>query len=75
MLPSVVHVAARSLATHALSIFGDHQDVYAARSTGVCMLSSSSVEEAYYMAAIAHLVSIQSSLPFIHFFDGFRTSH
>ena len=75
MLPGVVHVAARSLATHALSIFGDHQDVYAARSTGVCMLSSSSVEEAYYMAAIAHLASIKSSLPFIHFFDGFRTSH
>ncbi len=75
MLPLVVHVAARSLATHALSIFGDHQDVYAARGTGVCMLSSSSVENAYYMAAVAHLVSINSSLPFIHFFDGFRTSH
>ena len=75
MLPGVIHVAARSLATHALSIFGDHQDVYAARSTGVCMLSSSSVEEAYHMAAVAHLSSINSSLPFIHFFDGFRTSH
>ena len=75
MLPGVVHVAARSLATHALSIFGDHQDVYAARSTGVCMLSSSSVQESYYMAAIAHLASINGSLPFIHFFDGFRTSH
>ena len=75
MLPGVVHVAARSLATHALSIFGDHQDVYAARSTGVCMLASSSVQEAYYMAAITHLAAIKSSLPFIHFFDGFRTSH
>lgn len=75
MLPGVIHVAARSLATHALSIFGDHQDVYAARSTGVCMLCSSSVQEAYYMAAVAHLSSINGSLPFIHFFDGFRTSH
>ena len=75
MLPGVIHVAARSLATHALSIFGDHQDVYAVRSTGVCMLSSSNVQEAYYMAAIAHLSAIKSSLPFIHFFDGFRTSH
>ena len=75
MLPLVVHVAARSLSTHALSIFGDHQDVYAVRGTGVCMLSSSSVENAYYMAAVAHLASIESSLPFVHFFDGFRTSH
>ncbi len=75
MLPGVIHVAARSLSTHALSIFGDHQDVYAVRSTGVLMLTSSSVQEAYYMAAIAHLSAIKSSLPFIHFFDGFRTSH
>lgn len=75
MLPAVINVAARSLSTHSLSIFGDHQDVYATRQTGVCMLSSSSVEEAYHMAAIAHLSSIKSSLPFIHFFDGFRTSH
>lgn len=75
MLPLVIHVAARSLSTHALSIFGDHQDVYAVRGTGVCMLSSSSVQEAYYMAAISHLASINSSLPFVHFFDGFRTSH
>ena len=75
MLPSVIHVAARSLATHALSIFGDHQDVYAARSTGYCMLSSSSVEDAYYMSIISHLSSIDGSLPFMHFFDGFRTSH
>ena len=75
MLPGVIHVAARSLSTHALSIFGDHQDVYAASETGVCMLASSNPEQAYYMAALAHLVSIKSSLPFINFFDGFRTSH
>ena len=75
MLPAVIHVAARSLSTHALSIFGDHQDVYATRSTGVCILSSSSVTEAYHMANIAHLSAIKASLPFIHFFDGFRTSH
>ena len=75
MLPGVIHVAARSVATHALSIFGDHSDVYSVRSTGVCMLSSSSVEEAYYMACVSHLASINSSLPFVHFFDGFRTSH
>ena len=75
LLPCVIHVAARSLSTHALSIFGDHQDIYAARQTGVCMVSSSSVEEAYHMAMIAHLSSIKSSLPFINFFDGFRTSH
>ena len=75
MLPAVIHVAARSLATHALSIFGDHQDIYATRSTGFCMLSSSSVEEAYYMSIISHLSAIEGSLPFLHFFDGFRTSH
>ena len=75
MLPGVLHVAARSLSTHALSIFGDHQDVYATRMTGVCMLASSSVTEAYHMASITHLSAISSSLPFIHFFDGFRTSH
>ena len=75
MLPGVLHVAARSLATHALSIFGDHQDIYAIRQTGVCMLSSSCPEDAYRMAAIAHLSAIKSSLPFVNFFDGFRTSH
>ena len=74
-LPGVLHVAARSLSTQALSIFGDHQDVYATRSTGVCMLCSNNPEEAYHMAMITHLASIKSSLPFIHFFDGFRTSH
>ena len=75
MLPGVLHVAARSLATHALSIFGDHQDVYAVRQTGVCMLASANPEDAYKMAAIAHLSAIKSSLPFVNFFDGFRTSH
>ena len=65
MLPGVIHVAARSLSTHSLSIFGDHQDIYAVRQTGVCMLSSASPEEAYHMAMIAHLSSIKSSLPFI----------
>lgn len=75
MLPGVLHVAARSLATHALSIFGDHQDIYAVRSTGVCMLASANPQDAYQMAAIAHLSSIKSSIPFVNFFDGFRTSH
>ena len=75
MLPGVLHVAARSLATHALSIFGDHQDIYAVRSTGVCMLASANPSDAYRMAAVAHLSSIKSSLPFVNFFDGFRTSH
>ena len=75
MLPLVMHVAARSLATHALSIFGDHQDIYAVRSTGGCMLCSANPQDAYLMANIAHLSAIKSSLPFINFFDGFRTSH
>ena len=75
MLPGVIHVASRSLATHALSIFGDHQDIYAARATGFCMLASSSVADAQNLAAVAHLSAIEGSLPFLHFFDGFRTSH
>ncbi len=75
MLPCVIHVAARSLSTHALSIFGDHQDIYATRNTGFCMLASSSVQDASYLSGIAHLSAIESSLPFLHFFDGFRTSH
>ena len=75
MLPAVIHVAARSLATHALSIFGDHQDVYAVRGTGACMLASANPQAAYHMAAVAHLSAIKSSFPFINFFDGFRTSH
>ncbi len=75
MLPCVIHVAARSLATHALSIFGDHQDVYATRGTGFAILASSSVQDASYLGALAHLIAISSSMPFLHFFDGFRTSH
>ena len=75
MLPGVMHVAARSLATHALSIFGDHQDIYAARATGFCMLASTNVYDAQNLAAVAHLAAIEGSLPFLHFFDGFRTSH
>ena len=75
MLPCVIHVAARSLATHALSILGDHQDIYATRQTGFCMLASNNVSEAQDLAAVAHLSTINSSLPFLHFFDGFRTSH
>ena len=75
MWPGVIHVASRSLATHALSIFGDHQDIYAVRQTGFCMLASSNVEDAQNIAAVAHLSAIKGSLPFIHFFDGFRTSH
>ena len=75
MLPCVMHVASRSLSTHALSIFGDHQDIYATRSTGFCMLASSSVQDASYLSGVAHLSAIKSSLPFMHFFDGFRTSH
>ncbi len=74
-LPGVIHVAARSLASHALSIFGDHQDIYAARTTGFCMLSSTNVQDAYNLALVAHLSAIEGSLPFLHFFDGFRTSH
>ena len=74
-LPGVIHVASRTLATHALSIFGDHSDVYATRDTGFCMLSSSNVFDAQNLAAVAHLSAIKGSLPFIHFFDGFRTSH
>ena len=74
-LPGVIHVAARTVATHALSIFGDHSDIYAARQTGFCMLCSSNVEDASKLSAVAHLSAIKGSLPFIHFFDGFRTSH
>ena len=75
MLPAVFHVSARALASHALSIFGDHQDVMACRQTGFAMLASGSVQEAQDMAAVAHLAAIKGSLPFLHFFDGFRTSH
>ncbi len=75
MLPAVFHVSARSLASHALSIFGDHQDVMACRQTGFALLASGSVQEAQDLAAVAHLAAIKSSIPFLHFFDGFRTSH
>ncbi len=74
-LPGVIHVAARTIATHALSIFGDHSDIYATRNTGFCMLSSSNVFDAQNLSAVAHLSAIKGSLPFVHFFDGFRTSH
>ncbi len=74
-LPGVIHVASRTIATHALSIFGDHSDIYATRNTGFCMLSSSNVFDAQNLAAVAHLSAIKGSLPFVHFFDGFRTSH
>lgn len=75
MLPCVIHVAARSLSTHALSILGDHQDVYATRTTGFTLLASSNVQDCNYLSAIAHLSAIKASLPVLHFFDGFRTSH
>ena len=75
LLPAVLHVSARSLATRALSIFGDHQDIYACRQTGVTMLCSHSVQEIADLAPMAHLIAIESSTPMMHFFDGFRTSH
>lgn len=75
LTPAVFQVAARSLAAQALSIFGDHQDVMAARSTGFAMLASASVQEAHDMALIAQAATLESRIPFIHFFDGFRTSH
>ena len=74
-LPGVFHVSARALASHALSIFGDHQDVMAARQTGFALLCSGSVQEVMDLAAVAHLSSIKGKVPFLHFFDGFRTSH
>ncbi|MBE6068644.1 MAG: pyruvate:ferredoxin (flavodoxin) oxidoreductase [Clostridium lundense] len=75
LLPSVFHVSARALATHALNIFGDHADVMAARQTGFAMLAESSVQEVMDLAAVAHLATIKTSVPFMSFFDGFRTSH
>ena len=75
MLPAVFHVAARSVSTHALCIFGDHSDVMATRQTGFAMLASCSVQEVMDLGAVAHLSAIKGSLPFLHFFDGFRTSH
>ena len=73
--PTVFHVSARSIATQALSIFGDHSDVMACRSTGFAMLASANVQEAQDLAAISHMATLKSRIPFIHFFDGFRTSH
>ena len=75
LLPGVIHVAARSLATHTLSIFGDHQDVYACRQTGIVMMCSHSVQDCMDLAGAAHLIAIDGSVPVMHFFDGFRTSH
>ncbi|MBN1535912.1 MAG: pyruvate:ferredoxin (flavodoxin) oxidoreductase [Anaerolineales bacterium] len=75
LTPAVFHVSARSVATHALSIFGDHSDVMAARSTGFAFLSSCSVQEAHDLAAVAHAATLETRVPFVHFFDGFRTSH
>ncbi len=75
LLPNVIHVSARALASHALSIFGDHSDIYACRQTGYAMLCSSSVQEVMDLGAVAHLAAIKGRVPFLHFFDGFRTSH
>ena len=75
LTPFTMHVAARTLATHALSIFGDHSDVMACRQTGFALLCSNSVQEAHDMAAVAHAATLESRIPFLHYFDGFRTSH
>ena len=75
LLPCVFHVSARAIASHALSIFGDHQDVMACRQTGFAFLAEGSVQEVMDLAAVAHLSAIKSRVPFVNFFDGFRTSH
>ncbi|NLI90594.1 MAG: pyruvate:ferredoxin (flavodoxin) oxidoreductase [Epulopiscium sp.] len=75
LLPAVIHVSARAVATHALSIFGDHSDVMACRQTGFAMLASTNVQETHDLASVAHLSAIKGRVPFLHFFDGFRTSH
>jgi pyruvate-ferredoxin/flavodoxin oxidoreductase len=75
LTPTVFHIAARSVATHGLSIFGDHSDVMACRSTGWAMLCSGSVQEVMDLALIAHAATLKARVPFLHFFDGFRTSH
>ena len=75
LLPSVIHVSARCVATHALNIFGDHSDIYACRQTGYAMLCSNSPQEVMDLGAVAHLSAIHGKVPFLHFFDGFRTSH
>src|SRR6188472_3408699 len=75
LTPFVMHVTARTLATHALSIFGDHSDVMACRQTGFALLCANSVQEAHDMSAVAHAATLESRIPFMNFFDGFRTSH
>ena len=75
LLPNVIHVSARALASHALSIFGDHSDIYACRQTGYAMLCSTNPQEVMDLGAVAHLATIKGRVPFLHFFDGFRTSH
>ena len=75
LLPCVFHVSARTLASHSLCIFGDHQDVMATRQTGFAMLATSSVQEVMDLAGVAHIVALKARVPFLHFFDGFRTSH
>ena len=74
-LPGVIHVSARAVASHALSIFGDHSDVYACRQTGCAMLCESSVQEVMDLTPVAHMAALEGKVPFINFFDGFRTSH
>src|SRR5688572_6659445 len=75
LTPAVFHVSARAVATHALSIFGDHSDVMSVRATGWALLASGSVQEAQDLAAVAHAATLEARIPFVHFFDGFRTSH
>ncbi|MEG0993640.1 MAG: pyruvate:ferredoxin (flavodoxin) oxidoreductase, partial [Bacteroidales bacterium] len=75
LLPCVFHVSARTIASHALSIFGDHQDVMSARQTGFAMFCTGSVQEVMDLAGVAHLATLETRIPFVHFFDGFRTSH
>src|ERR1019366_182691 len=75
LTPAVIHVAARTVATHALSIYGDHSDVMHARTTGWAMLAASSVQETHDFALVAHAATLRARVPFLHFFDGFRTSH
>ena len=75
LTPAVFHIAARTIAAHALSIFGDHSDVMAARQTGWALLASNSVQEAHDLALIAEVATLEARIPFLHFFDGFRTSH
>ena len=75
LMPTVFHVSARAIAAHSLNIFGDHQDVMACRQTGFAMLASGSVQEVMDLALVAHLSTLKAKVPFLHFFDGFRTSH